>query len=129
MHPQDAEIRAFLAKNPKGSISVLHGVDRLNASKLSLHIAALELAEGVSLSPGLKLGSLVLWAVETLPLKWAWAEYVAGAVAIAERDNPEELYENLAEAEGWILDSDTLEEAARAVLRVIADYIPADSYL
>lgn len=98
---------------------------RLNATPLSQHVLSLMQRRKATPPPGLILLGLVLWAKESLPLSPEWAERLHGLAARVEQTDPEALYETLAEAEAAMLDAPTLEAVAMAMLRPLADRLPA----
>jgi pyruvate carboxylase len=97
----------------------------LNELPMSQHVLELMKNEHVSAQPGLAVLSLLLWAQENMPIDFWRMETVIGLAARAEMDDPEALMENLRDAEPNLLEATTLEDAAMALLRLLADLIPA----
>ncbi len=97
----------------------------LNETPLSQHVMTLMKKAHVTPQPGLLLTSLLFWATDNLEVDPLWAEDATGQAALAEQQDPEALYANLKDAETPILEAETLVEAARALLRLMGDLIPA----
>ena len=97
---------------------------QLNETPLSKRIASMFSLEEESPEPGLLLGSLAFRALN--PDEAAnpeWAEQVQGAVAAAERDDPEALYRSLEQAPG-LAQAKTLDEAGQAIKALLLDLYP-----
>lgn len=98
----------------------------LNETPLSKHVSSLMAKAKASPEPGLVLASLLTWARDNVPeADPAWLERVVEVAAAQEAEDPEALYQALAEAEPDLLAAATLPEAAHALLRLVADLIPA----
>jgi hypothetical protein len=99
-------------------------VKSLNETALSQHMMQLFRAKKAAPEPGLLLVAVLWWAKDHLPaVDQAWLEQEAEAAAAAELQDAQALYRNLAEAPG-LMQATTLEEAAHAMLHLLADLNP-----
>ena len=100
-------------------------VSALNELPLSKHVKSLFAQAGVKPESGLLLCSLGLWSVQNDQVQPTWAEAVEEALANAQSSDPRGLYWNLQSPE--IEQATFLGGARKAMLRRLADLIPADS--
>lgn len=100
-------------------------LQQLNQTPIGENLARLLKPTGIDLHGRLLLAVLLEWATQHLAANPAWAQAVDNAVGLAERNDPAQTAENLS-APG-LEQAKTLEQAARLILRWVADLIPPET--
>lgn len=97
---------------------------RLNATPLSVHVRAVMAPTSPAPLP-LIINQPLLWATDNVPpADQAWAEDLAAQADAVARDDPEALYQQVAESEYDLMQATTPQELAQVMLANLADLMP-----